>query len=371
MKIGIMTFWWSNDNYGQLLQCYALQKYLRDRGHDAFLIRYNYTTDIKKNPLFLRVLKALNPVLLARYLLQKKRMAEVKKEQAENDRHFDDFRTRYIMQSDFEYPTYEALRENPPEADAYIVGSDQVWNYWFENPKRFYSQTHAYFLDFGNAKTKRLSYAASWGVTELSKAYEKEIEPLLNRFDYISVREESGVKLCAECGCSAEWVADPTLLLDAETYRKVYAENAIRRPQKPYILLYMLANECDFDIKRVYDFAEKKNLDVVYVTGNNAFDKRKKYFATIPEWLYLVDNAEYVITNSFHCAVFSTIFHKAFGIARLSGSVAGMNTRFDSLFEQRGCGNRYISDSDFDLLDKKYEVKDVQISEQFLKEVNN
>ena len=51
MKIGIMTFWWSNDNYGQLLQCYALQKYLRDRGHDAFLIRYNYTTDIKKNSL--------------------------------------------------------------------------------------------------------------------------------------------------------------------------------------------------------------------------------------------------------------------------------------------------------------------------------
>ena len=72
MKIGIMTFWWSNDNYGQLLQCYALQKYLRDSGHDAFLIRYNYTTDIKKNPLFLRALKALNPLLLARYLLQKK-----------------------------------------------------------------------------------------------------------------------------------------------------------------------------------------------------------------------------------------------------------------------------------------------------------
>ena len=67
MKIGIMTFWWSNDNYGQLLQCYALQKYLRDAGHDAYLIRYEASID-KKTPLYLRLIKSLNVVRLVRYV---------------------------------------------------------------------------------------------------------------------------------------------------------------------------------------------------------------------------------------------------------------------------------------------------------------
>ena len=67
MRIGIMTFWWSEDNYGQLLQCYALQKYLRDAGHDAYLIRYNFTSDLK-TPIGIKLLKALNPYLVFRHL---------------------------------------------------------------------------------------------------------------------------------------------------------------------------------------------------------------------------------------------------------------------------------------------------------------
>ena len=71
MKIGIMTFWWSNDNYGQLLQCYALQKYLRDLGHDAYLIRYNFETDFLKIPFFLRCLKYVNPKKMLNYIYNK------------------------------------------------------------------------------------------------------------------------------------------------------------------------------------------------------------------------------------------------------------------------------------------------------------
>lgn len=95
------------------------------------------------------------------------------------------------------------------------------------------------------------------------------IEPLLNRFDYVSVREESGINLCRKCGRNdAEWVCDPTLLLSAEIYRSLYRENKIQKPDGKYILLYMLNNRCDFDIQSVYDFAKNKNLKVVYVTGN-------------------------------------------------------------------------------------------------------
>jgi hypothetical protein len=68
MKIGIMTFWWSDDNYGQLLQCYALQKYLRDAGHDAYLIRYYPKNDYLNAPLWAKALKAFNPVKLIHFV---------------------------------------------------------------------------------------------------------------------------------------------------------------------------------------------------------------------------------------------------------------------------------------------------------------
>lgn len=367
MKIGIMTFWWDQDNYGQLLQCYALQKYLRDKNHEVFLIRYNYESDIIKKQVVSYFLEVLNPIKVAKYLIKKIYKTAVLRELRHNNRHFDDFRTHYILQSENIYPTYVALRDNPPEADCYIVGSDQVWNYWFTNEKRFYNQIHAYFLDFGSKKTKRFSYAASWGVTSIPEKAAFEIAPLLKKFDYISVREESGVKLCADCGRKdAEWVCDPTLLLSAEKYREIYKENEIRKIEKPFLLLYMLSNQCNFNIQNVYEFAQRKNLEVVYVTGNGVIDGRKKYFATIPEWLYLVDNAKYVISNSFHCAVFCTIFHCQFGVVKLSGNKLGMNTRFDSFFEQRGIGERYISDADYSVLDLPYKVKEICASKRFL-----
>lgn len=370
MKIGILTFWWSNDNYGQLLQCYALQKYLRDMGHDAFLIRYNWTLDLEPNPILYRILSALNPVKLYRFLDNKRREFCVKKEQKSNNRHFDDFRERYIQQSKLLYSSYYELNKNPPEADIYIVGSDQVWNTWYKNRKRFYKQIHAYFLDFGNKNIRRMSYAASWGDAKLPISFVNDVKHLLANFYYVSVREKSGVELCKICGRNdAEWVCDPTLLLSANTYRKLYYNNTIRKPSKKYIVLYMLLNECKFDIQYVYDFAASKNLEVLYITGNGVIDRRKKFFATIPEWLYLLDNSEYVITNSFHCAVFSTIFHKQFGVIKLTGKASSMNSRFESLFEVLGVEARYLINKDFSILDKLYETKEIISSESFLKAV--
>ena len=366
MKIGILSFWWSNDNYGQLLQ-----KYLRDMGHEPFLIRYDYTKDIKRTPLFFRLLKACNPFLLFKYFINKKKSSKVQDEQKENDRYFDDFRKKYIPFSEIIYNSFEELKNNSPVADAYIVGSDQVWNYWNMRLWRYINPLHAYFLDFGSDKTKRLSYAASWGRTELSQEFKKEISPLLSKFDYISVREQSGVDLCSQCGRNdTEWVCDPTLLLTAEKYRELYKNEDIRKPNNKYLLLYLLNNKFDFDKQKVYEFAKSKELEVVYITGNGMLDEYKKYFATIPEWLYLVDNAEYVVTNSFHCGVFSTIFNKKFGIVPLCGSDDGMNARFDSLFELRACGNRYLTEEDFSVLACDYLAKNIVVSEKFIKAIS-
>lgn len=365
MKIGILTFWWSQDNYGQLLQCYALQKYLRDLGHDVFLIRYNFEKDIRKNSYIIRLLKALNIFYLFSFLKKKIRKITVNKEQKLNTRFFDAFRDKYIIKSERDYSTFCDLQNNPPEADVYIVGSDQVWNYWDISLKRFINPLHAYFLDFGDKQIKRLSYAASWGVKEIPLEYQAEITPLLKNFNYVSVREESGKYLCNLCARpDAEWVCDPTLLIDAETYRNLY-KSEVSLNKKGYILLYMLSNKCDFNINSVFTYAKERGLDVVYITGNGVIDKYKKYYATIPEWLYFVDNAQYVITNSFHCGVFSIIFHKQFCIVPLVGEASRVNSRFESLFSFCKIENRYLNNYDFSILGKEYDSPIIEISKQF------
>lgn len=367
LKIGILTFWWSNDNYGQLLQCYALQSYLKSKGHEVFVIDYDYRKDINKTPLLKKLIKALNPKKLFTYLRYKKRTVDVLLEQKKNDRQFDLFRKKYITFSSQEYNSILDLKKNPPEADLYIVGSDQVWNFLLWDYYQAKNIIHAYLLDFGNAKTKRISYAASWGITQLPEEFRKEIAPLLKKFNYISVREQSGINLCKECGCDdSEWVCDPTLLLGCNIYRGIYDENNIRKPKGKYIMLYMLSNSCDFNIQTVYDYAKSQNLDMIYVTGNGVIDGEEKFFATIPEWLYLIDNSEYVVTNSFHCAVFCTLFHKQFGVICLTGKDVEMNSRFDSLFDFLGMEKRYITNYDFTILDQTYEIKKIRMSEKFL-----
>lgn len=367
MKIGIMTFWWSNDNYGQLLQCYALQKYLRDAGHDAYLIRYR---NMKRSPLWKRMVKGLNPYLLYKYLLSNIRRNKIILEQSNNNRGFEQFREQYLVQSERVYHSYQELKDSPPQADCYIVGSDQVWNFSFCKEIKNNAVIHAYMLDFGNPNTKRMSYAASWSMDSLSSKLIAEIRPLLQRFSYVSVREEQGLELCRQCGYEdAELVCDPTLLLEAEAYRNLYRSEGFQPQEHKYLLLYMLSNQCDFDIQRVYDFASERGLEVVYVTGNGVLDKREKRFATIPEWLSLMDNAEYVVTNSFHCCVFSTLFGKKFGVVKLSGKFSGMNTRMESLFKQLELEPRWVGD-DFAVLDRDYTARPVNASQKFLELLN-
>lgn len=355
MKIGILTFWWSNDNYGQLLQCFALQKYLTNHGHDVYIINYDYRNDINKTPFVIRCFKALNIKKLLNYLLYKKNKNIISAEQKENDREFNLFREKYFKFSQYKYSKIDELKNNPPEADMYIVGSDQVWNFLLWSFHQAKNIIHTYLLDFGDNNIKRLSYAASWGITQLPKNFKNEIAPLLQKFDYISVREETGIQLCSECGCNnVEWVPDPTMLIDINTYRNLYNENNLRKISKPFVFVYLLNNPMDFDIEVVEEFAQQRNLEMIYVTGNGVVDKRNKFFATIPEWIYLVDNAEYIITNSFHCGVFSILFYKQFGIIKLNGKMKEMNSRFDSLFNRYKIPKRYIENNNLSILDIKY-----------------
>lgn len=357
MKIGILTFWDTLDNYGQIMQCYALQKYLKNAGHDVFLIKYSSKKDFSNTYYLKNIYKIFNLRKLLSFVLYKLNEKKSEKETLIHDRKFNKFRDENFNFS-IQYDSYADLKANPPEADMYIVGSDQVWNNKFYPEKAY----NAYFLNFGDPSIKRVSYAASWGKETLSMHDKKIITPMLSRFDYVSVREQIGIDLCKQCGyIDAEWVPDPTLLLDTTEYKSLFS-NIKLEINRRYILLYMLNNTYAFDIGRVYDFAKQRDLEVIYVTGNGVVDEYKKYYASPAEWLSLVYNAEYVITNSFHCCVFSSIFDKKFAVIQLTGTWSKMNNRIDSLFKLLKIKNRYLLEDNFSILDEDYVKKEIDIN---------
>ena len=360
MKIGILTFWWSEDNYGQILQSYALQQYLKKLGHDPFLIRYDIRKDFNK-----ALLLYIKVDEFFRKLCSKNKD---KKTTDSSNRRFKEFQASHISMTPQIYNSYEDLCRTLPDADIYIVGSDQVWNYSYY-PKKV---MNAYFLDFNIPSHARFSFAASWGKESIDDKHAHYIAPMLSRFHYVGVREESGIEICRKCKYpAAEWVPDPTMLLTAGEYRKLYKSYNIPTNPNKYLLLYILINKTDFDIEEVYGFAASKGLEVILITGNNFQSEHEPKDATIPEWISLIDNAEYVITNSFHCGIFCTIFNKQYGIIPLAGNNSKMNTRMNSLFSRYHIESRYIRNHDFSILDRKYEKAGIQEPIGFIQELKN
>lgn len=349
MRIGVMTFWWSEDNYGQLLQCYALQKYLRDLGHDAYVIRFRMS-DTQWNWKQKLIKYGLHPWRVLNGIRQMKARAKGRTENKLAGRDFDGFRARYIRFSDAVYGSLEELRANPPEADLYIVGSDQVWNNCGGTLTE--DSVRAYFLDFGSHETKRVSYAASWGRTFIDHGEVRRLSPLLKRFQAISVRERSGVEICENCGVSASWVCDPTLLLNRENYLEIAEMPSVQH--RDYVFAYVLANDCEFSYKKLSEWTRRQNLDLVYVKGNSGqivhFDDAEARVShlTIPQWLGYVARAKFVVTNSFHCCVFSMVFDRKFGFLPLKGQFAGSNNRIFDLCALTGNQLPEIVGSQFD-----------------------
>ena len=352
MKIGIMTFWWSEDNYGQLLQCYALQKYLRNLGHDAFLIRY--LPEKETNYSLKRFLSIFNPTKVIRYILKRKQYKLAREEQTDHPRHFEEFRSKYIVQSDRIYYSYNELKNNPPEADIFIVGSDQVWNFPNITMK---GRINAYCLQFTSQKAKRIAYAASFGVDSLNENISNQIQSLIRTFSSVGVREISGKEICNKMGINANVVCDPTLLLEKSQWTQI--KTKVDGIRKKYIFLYLLKNTCSFSVKKLKNWANLNNLDLVYVSGNNAyydtdFDDKdiNKSYLTINQWLFYLSEAEYVITNSFHCCVFSLIFNKKVAVVPLTSSLKRTNDRINSLFMNLDAHKTEIVNNDFSVLEK-------------------
>jgi hypothetical protein len=312
-KIGIVTFWNSEENYGQILQCYALQKFLKTQkggGYDIFLIR----TETARG--FFQKLKRWLPLLLGFHFCTIRRKIRGKfiffvfrNINRKHPRYFEDFRNKYIISTEKIY-TISELKRNPPFANIYICGSDQIWN--------VLGSAHGllplYFLDFGG-NCKRISYAASFGglyTSDIPDHIIKKIASYLKRFDAISVREPRAIDICAKAGRDdAVCVPDPTLLLSQAEYMEIL--KPFKLSGKKYLFIYFLWEKSSADIKKIYRFAHENNLDVVYVACQRNVNRgMNRVYPTIEQWLFLVKNAEYVVTDSFHGTVFSIKMNRKF-----------------------------------------------------------
>lgn len=298
-------------NYGSLLQTYATQKVFENCGFDVAFIdycRHNNTEEyrleqmINNSPLgFL----AKYSSFLSRVVLKSLAKSVYNKRVAPFQRFLDE----YIHLSNDKYKSFEELCNTPPDADVYVTGSDQVWNTKWNG-----GIDSSFFLGFTPADAKRISFASSIGYTALSDAEKDAFANLLSKYKAVSVREQSAIKVLNDIGIEAELVVDPTLMLRADQWELIEKK---MRVKKPYILLYQLNKDKaieDFALK----FSQQKGLSLLRVrlAGKNlGLINRKTIDIVSPEvgeFIWLMHNANYIITDSFHATVFSMIFHIPF-----------------------------------------------------------
>lgn len=364
MKIGIITLWESSDNYGQQLQCWALQEVLRELGQDPFLIRYN--TALKPS-LSNRIKSKLNSIIkiisiyqLIRKIYERKKNKNKLRWQSEykkknNYRDFAGFKKQYLTISPEIYEDVEALRSNPPQAEIYIAGSDQIWSYPLS-----YEESKAYFLDFGSENIKRIAYAASFSLTEYPENLKPVLRHLLKRFDAVSVREDTGVSICESVGIKAELVVDPTMLLGINDYKILIQQNQLKEDDSNYIYVYHLNIEDKEEIhwEEVKKLALNNTLSLRVTTssgqliGRELLDGVDYEYSTIPQWLSNISNAKFVVTTSFHGVVFCLIFHINFIWFPLMGKRSNGNCRVIDLLKSINLSNHIFSE--INTLEKVY-----------------
>ena len=321
MKIGVLTLP-LYANYGGILQAYALYSVLTSMGHDVSLIdgkMYEITTLREKVSVLvwqamhcIGLRKTIHPQLIVR-----KEMEQV------------------IPFIEKHIPRQIALQDVKKDSfDAIIVGSDQVW-------RGTYSPLLPYFLDFTQGwKVRRIAYAASFGADDWYPKADllDKCRQLIKGFTYVSVRELSGQLICNTLlNRHADWVLDPTMLKTAQQYRKSFIHEC--RYETPYLLSYILdQNE------------EKKMMIAETINSGGATTEIKEICLSteghqsisVESWLQAIYDAQYIVTDSFHGAVFSLIFNKPFSV--IINNDRG-SARFQSLLGMVHLENRIVTNS--------------------------
>lgn len=302
MKIDIVTLHRAQ-NYGSVLQTFALQKQIEELGHQASILDYypeRYTNKGLLKRLKNKSSRFNNPLvlLIAKLLIYP---SYLKKGIQFN---------KFMHYLNLEKPSFATNEEGMgrfTDADAYCAGSDQIWNsHWNEGVEK------ALFLDFVPKGKLCFSYAASIGLSNIPANEIDETKLLLDKFEFLSLREDKGVELVKELGrTDAVQCLDPTLLMSKEEWSQ-YADDSYKG--KEYVLTYNLHHDPEID-KCAKAIASKYHLQIRNISYNWHDIVRHGHLdwcPTVEGFLGLIKNAKYVVADSFHATAFSIIFEKPF-----------------------------------------------------------
>lgn len=317
-KVGIINFH-KTYNYGGMLQAYALQQKIKSLGFECENIDYRKIGVIRMPALSWDNIKkpiAFLKSLLRYYLLPKKR---ARAHQA--------FSKEFLSLSTIYYEKGSNLKRLNEEYDAFIVGSDQVWN------TKLISNDAVFFLDFVDKSRKKIAYAASIGHIYPSSA---ELYKKILNFDHIALRELSAKKyLLEEYRCQSDVTLDPVFLLRPEVWDKLAVKP---KTDSPFIFCYVMKNDPYID-EFCMELSRKHNLEIIKIASvsnlmlSERFKRMKLVFNAGPrEFLGYMKKAEIVVTSSFHGAAFSVLFRKQF-YSILSNEKENKNDRIESLHD--------------------------------------
>lgn len=338
-----------HDNYGGLLQAYALKEALKRLGHDPFIVNRQGlgARPFRRQLSYLKTKLLFRPVKLNQYL--KNTQKALISENTTN------FRKKYIPELSALITSNRKMRGLVSmNIDAFIVGSDQCW-------RPIYSPCITnYFLDFAKELTnvKRISYAASFGTAEweFDSQQTEKCKELISSFDAVSVREDDGVALVGTYlgRGDAIHVLDPTMLLDTSDYDAIIQRE---KPEKSQgnLMVYVLDKTPGTE-SYIEKVAAKLNLNTFEVmphlrlqsTEVNNDNVESFQYPCPSQWLKGFQDAEFIITDSFHGTVFSILYNKPF--LTMGNEKRGMS-RFTSLLKMFGLEHRFITSLDAESID--------------------
>lgn len=338
LKIAIITIN-DNNNYGNRLQNYALQNYL------FYKLKIKKVDTIWYAPKYscLSRVNIFTWKMWIKYLINWKNARVKLKKYYINDNirmyNIGKFTNKINTKFDF------GIKENLDKVyDFFIVGSDQVWNpnFWYE--KKINST--ARFLKFAS-KEKRIAYAASIAIPKIPEDKEQFFKDSLNEMKSISMREKAGADLVKKLtGREVPVLVDPTILLSKEEWQKIEMVPEWYNGEK-YILTYFLGNPSPV----IENIAKKNNWKIYNLMDKDNFDL---YTSRVEEFIYLINHAQLVVTDSFHASVFSILMNTPFLVVnRQEIGMADMTSRIDTLMELFGYQDRYIVNGKCDLLDEE------------------
>jgi polysaccharide pyruvyl transferase WcaK-like protein len=331
-----------HNNYGGLVQAYALQTILKRMGHDA------WTVDLPFRDTALIYIKGCVIRIILKFIFRRDvpvifpcRPGE--REKIIISKYTKEFVREHIRTTECIPSVRHIKKLRKYNFEAFVVGSDQVWR------PRYSPGISAYFLDFlgENSHVRRIAYAASFGVDhwEYNPALTRKCKKLAQKFDAVSVREDSAVELCREnFEVTAVRLLDPALLLERGDYEKLIRD---RVPAKEkYLMHYMLDQSAEKDaiIDKVKNNLELKLLTVLPqkpFTRESRSTIEQCIYPPVTAWLEGFSGAEFVVTDSFHGTIFAIIFNRPF--IAVGNKDRGL-TRFTSLLKTLDLQSRLVSD---------------------------